>query len=43
MNTTFAPLPFGAAAPPASADAADVRLTACAAGVCVADSADRLP
>ena len=43
MSTTFSPLPSAAAAPPASADAADVRLAACATAVCVAHSADGLP
>ena len=43
MTTVFSPLPSAAAAPPASADAADVRLVACAAFVCVADSAEGLP
>ena len=42
MNIVFAPLPSAAAAPPASADAADVSLAARAAVVCVADSADGL-
>ena len=44
MSTIFFPLPSAAAIPPALADnAADVHLTACAAVVCVADSADGLP
>ena len=43
MSTTIAPLPSVAAAPPASADAADLRLATCAAVLCVADSADELP
>ena len=40
MSTTFAPLPSPAASLPASADAADVRLAACAVVVCVTDLAD---
>ena len=43
MSTTFAPLPSAAAARPASADPADVRLAACAAVVCVTYFADELP
>ena len=43
MSITFSPLPSAAAAPPASADPADVRLSACGAVVCVADSGDGLP
>ena len=43
MSTTFASLPSAASAfRPASADAADVHLAACAAVVCVADSANGL-
>ena len=43
MSTSFSPLSSASAAPPASADATDVRLASCAAVVCVADSADKLP
>ena len=43
MSTTFTPLPSAAAASTASVDATDVRLAACAAVICVADSADGLP
>ena len=43
MNTTFAPLPSAAAVRSASADPADVRLAACGAFVCVANSGDGLP
>ena len=43
MSTTFAPLPSVAAALPALANPADVRLAACAAVVCITDSADELP
>ena len=43
MSTIFNPLPFAAAARPASADPADVRLSACGAVVCITDSGDRLP
>ena len=43
MNTTFAPLPSAAAVRPASADPVDVRVAACGAVVCVADSGDGLP
>ena len=43
MSITFAPLPSAAVVPPTSADAADVRLAACAGVVCVAASADGLP
>ena len=43
MSTTFYPLLSAAAFPPASADAADARLAACAAVVFVAGSADGLP
>ena len=43
MSTRFSPPPSAAAAPPASTDAADVGLAACASVVCVADSADELP
>ena len=43
MSTTFPPLPSAAAAPLASADAADVRFAACGAITCVADSIDGLP
>ena len=42
MNTKFAPLLSAAATLSASADAADVRLAACAPIACVADSADGL-
>ena len=42
MSTTFAPIPFAAAVRPASADPANVRLAACGADVCVADSGDGL-
>ena len=38
MSTTFAPLPSASAVRPASADPADIRLAACGADVCVADS-----
>ena len=40
MSTTFATLSLAVATPPASADAADVRLTACATVVNGTDSAD---
>ena len=40
MSTTFAPLLSATASTPASTDVADVHLTACAAVVCVAGSAD---
>ena len=43
MSTIFPPLLSAAAAPPALADAADVRLVACASVVCIVDSADGLP
>ena len=43
MSITFSPLPSTAAVRPASADPADVRLAACGAVVCVADSGDGLP
>ena len=43
MNTTFAPLPSAAAVRPASADPVDVRLAACGAVVCVADSGEGGP
>ena len=43
MSTTFGPLPFAAAAPPASADAFDVHLAACAVVAYVADSANGPP
>ena len=43
MRTIFSPLASVAAAPPALAGAADVRLTACAAVVCITDSAVGLP
>ena len=43
MSTTFVLLPSVAAAPLASADDADIRVAACAAVVCVANSADELP
>ena len=43
MSTTFAPLPFAVAVHPAWADPVDVRLAACGAVVCVADSGDELP
>ena len=43
MSATFSPLPSATASPSTSADAADVRLAACAAVVCVVDSADGLP
>ena len=43
MSTTFAPLPSAAAVRPASADPVDVRLAACGAIVCIADSSDELP
>ena len=44
MSAIFPPLLSVAAASPASADdAADVCLAACAAVVCVTDSADGLP
>ena len=43
MSTTIVSPPSAAAAPPASADAADVRLAACIAVVCVTDSAEGLP
>ena len=43
MSTICSLLPYAAAVLPASADAADVRLTAGAATVCVVDSADGLP
>ena len=42
MSTTFHPLFSATAAPPASAEAADVHLVAYAAVVCVAGSADGL-
>ena len=43
MSTTFAPPPSASVVPPASADAADVRLTIFVAVVCVADSTNKLP
>ena len=43
MSTTFPPLPSAAVIRPASADPVDVRLAACGAVVCVADSGDGLP
>ena len=43
MSTIFAPLPSAAAVRPALADPVDVRLAACGAVLCVADSGDGLP
>ena len=43
MSTIFAPLPSAAAVRAVSADPIDVRLAACSAVVCVADSGDELP
>ena len=43
MSTIFPPLFSAVAARPTSADPADVRLAACGATVCVADSCDGLP
>ena len=42
MSTTFSPLLSAAAVRPATADPVDVRLAACGAVVCVADSDDGL-
>ena len=43
MSTTFVPLLSAATVRPASADPADVCLSACGAVVCVASSSDGLP
>ena len=43
MNITFAPLSSADVARPASACPTGVRLDACAAVACVADSGDGLP
>ena len=43
MSTTFAPLLSAAAVCPTSTDPVDVRLAACGAVVCVADTSNGLP
>ena len=43
MSTTFSTFPSAAAARPASADPADVRLAAYDTVVCVVDSGNELP